>query len=301
MTTKGRLPPRAVIVSRPSDYEALLLRHGTRAQASFFLATQGQRVEPLLERHELQQAALHQVSNAVPLHWRRANVPRADLDRFLFEPEDLILAVGQDGLVANVAKYLRNQSVIGLNPSLELFPGVLVRHPPAATRDLLADFERGTLATEERAMVHAELADGSSLLALNEIFVGHRTHQSARYTLGVGEQRERQSSSGVLIATGTGCTGWARSVALRRSGCPELPSPNSKDLVFLVREAWPSRTSGAELVHGLLHEAGNLTIASEMNDGGVCFGDGIESDHLELPYGQVLTIHRAPNSLRLAA
>lgn len=42
---------------------------------------------------------------------------RGDLDRFLFEPDDIVLALGQDGLVANVAKYLDGQPVIGSNPS----------------------------------------------------------------------------------------------------------------------------------------------------------------------------------------
>jgi hypothetical protein len=39
-------------------------------------------------------------------------------------------------------------------------------------------------------MVQAELDDGQRLLALNEIFVGHRTHQSARYRLGFGRASE---------------------------------------------------------------------------------------------------------------
>ena len=43
---------------------------------------------------------------------------RGDLDRFLFEPDDLVVIVGQDGLVANVSKYLDGQPVVGINPIL---------------------------------------------------------------------------------------------------------------------------------------------------------------------------------------
>jgi NAD kinase len=299
MNKKG-LPPRAVVVTRPTDYEALLLRHGTKAQAAFFLESRGQKIGEVIDRHALQVQALHAVTAAIPTHWRRATIARADLDRFLFEPEDLILAVGQDGLVANVAKYLSGQRVIGFNPSKKLNPGVLVRHAPEATADLLSAFEGGRLKVEARAMVQAELADGTRLVALNEVFVGHRSHQSARYALSFGTKVEHQSSSGLLVATGTGCTGWAKSVSLRRTGCPPLPGPTSLSLVFLVREAWPSVGYGAELVHGVLDDAA-LTIASEMNEGGVCFGDGIESDHLDLPFGQTLTISRAPTPLALVA
>jgi NAD kinase len=71
-------------------------------------------------------------------------------------------------------------------------------------------------------MAHARLDDGQQLLALNEIFVGHRTHQSARYRIRpADEQEERHSSSGVIVSTGTGATGWARSI--QRSAQTGLP------------------------------------------------------------------------------
>jgi hypothetical protein len=36
-----------------------------------------------------------------------------------------------------------------------------------------------------------------------------------------------------------------------------------------------------------------------MNDGGVLFGDGIEEDRLELPYGARVRVEVAPERLRL--
>ena len=295
------LPPRAVIVTRQTEYEGLLLRHGTREQARFFLETRGRRLDEVLARHEVQASAVKLVGAQVPTAWRRAKVDRADLDRFLFEPEDLVIAVGQDGLVANVAKYLSGQTVLGVNPSKELFDGVLVRHPPQALADLLAMHASARLRVEERSMVCASTPDGARLIALNEVYVGHRTHQSARYTIAVEGRSERHSSSGLIVCTGTGATGWARSVSLRREGCPALPAPTSPELAFLVREAWPSVATGTSLVHGVLEVGGKLTITSEMNDGGTAFGDGIEDDHLDLPWGQVLTLQRADVALRLAA
>ena len=68
----------------------------------------------------------------MPADWRQALVRRADLDRFLFGPEDVVVAVGQDGLVANVAKYLDGQPVLGVNPAPDLYDGVLVRVPLGA-------------------------------------------------------------------------------------------------------------------------------------------------------------------------
>jgi len=292
------LPPRAVIVTRPTDLDQLLLRHGTRAQARFFLESRGQKLEDVVARHDVQQEAVHVVSQAVPMAWRRTAVTRADLDRFLFEADDVVIAVGQDGLVANVAKYLSGQPVIGVNPSKQLFDGVLVRHAPTATKTLLSEVQDGR-PTEARTMAQATTSDGQKLVALNEIFVGHRTHQSARYRIMFASREERHSSSGLIVCTGTGATGWARSVSIRRQGCATLPEPLSPDLTFLVREPWPSVRTGTDVADGRFGPDDRLVITSEMNDGGVAFGDGIEADALDLPYGQVVTIGAAPVPLRL--
>ena len=79
-------------------------------------------------------------------------------------------------------------------------------------------------------MVLAEREDGQRLLALNEIFVGHRSHQSARYLIRTREGEEHQSSSGVLCASGTGSTGWARSVARQRGLEARLPGAEACDV-----------------------------------------------------------------------
>ena len=295
------LPPRVVVISRPSERDELLMRHGSLQQARFFLESHGRRLEEVLERHQVLEVALQAVSAAIPAKWRRARVARHELDRFLFEADDVVMAVGQDGLVANVAKYLRGQPVIGINPSTALNPGVLVRHPPEAAGDLLAMFARGELRCEERTMVTARLSDGQTLVALNEIYVGHITHQSSRYRIAFGGEEERQSSSGLIVATGTGSTGWARSIAASRVGAPALPGPLEAELVFLVREAWPSVATGNRIVGGRIVPGERLTVFSEMNEGGTLFGDGIESDRLELPYGQSVTLSRAEQSMRLAS
>jgi len=275
------LPPRAVVATRPTEYEGLMLRHGTREQARFYLQSRGRTLDEVTARHEVQEAANHAVAAQIPMAWRRTKVSRADLDRFLFEPEDVVIAVGQDGLVANVAKYLTGQRVIGVNPSKALFDGVLVRHPPQAIGDLLAMAARDTLVVEDRSMVKASTTDGTSMVALNEIFVGQRAHQSARYSVVFTGKAERHSSSGIIVCSGTGSTGWAKSISLRREGCPALPAPTSHDLAFLVREAWPSVTTGTSLLDGIIGPEASLLITSEMNDGGVAFGDGIEDDHVE--------------------
>jgi NAD kinase len=309
--------PRVVIVTRKTGLEALLENQGTRGQAAFFLKARGQSIKSFEVGHERFRSNLAGVLSAIPSDQRRVHVERERVDRFLFAPDDIVLVVGQDGLVPNAAKYLDGQLVIGVNPDPSQHDGVLCRHAPAQIGELIA-FAEATLAAggeppgdapfalERRSMAVAERDDGLKLLALNEVFVGHQSHQSARYRLlleGSGEgqstSEERQSSSGLICATGTGCTGWARSIAEQRGLDVPLPSPGERTLAWFVREPFPSVSTGTALDHGLLRGEERLTIFSEMGEGGVAFADGIESDRLDFQSGQVLRIGLAERALTL--
>ena len=295
------LAPRAVLIHRRTELEDLLARHGTRQQAAFFLRTRGRTLEEVDERHLADQAALTAVAGAIPFDWRRGRVERTDLHRFLFAPDDIIVVVGQDGLVANVAKYLAGQPVIGINPDPARNPGVLVPHPPDATKNLLALTASGELGrhVQARAMVEATTDDGQTLIALNEIFLGHSSHQSARYRIHPpGGLVERQSSSGILVGTGTGGTGWCRSVWLERGSVLPLPSPQEPALVWFVREAWPSPATGTELTEGILRAGDELRVVAE-SDRLVLFGDGIETDSVSLTWGQGAVLKLSERLLHL--
>lgn len=290
------LTPRVVIVTRRTEYDELLATHGTRGQAAFFLSTRGRDIEELEERHRLTQRTVGVAAAAIPVDWRRGVVERSDVSRFLFSPDDIVVVVGQDGLVANVAKYLDGQPVIGVDPEPGRNAGVLVTHAVDDVGQLL----RMTDQVMERTMVEAKLDDGQHLLALNEVFIGHPSHQTARYELHTPDAGgEAQASSGVIVATGTGATGWCRSVAQERNSALRLPLPTEPRLVWLVREAWPSPATGTTLTEGELLGTGLSLIAQ--SDRLVAFGDGIEADALSLTWGQGVRIGQSTRALRLVA
>ena len=294
------LAPRAVLVHRRTELADLLARHGTRGQASFYLAQRGRSIDDVDADDAAQRAAWQRVTAAIPVDWRRGEVERADLARFLFAPGDVVVAVGQDGLVANVAKYLAGQPVLGIDPVPGRGVGALVSPAPRKLGALLEATVHGEVGFERRTMVRIATDDGQELTALNEIYVGHASHQTSRYRLGVAGGEERQASSGLLVGSGTGATGWCASTAAERHSAIALPAPDQRRLAWFVREAWPSPGTGTSLTEGVLDDGEALELQVE-SDRLVAFGDGLEADHLDLLWGQRVRIDVSPRTLALVS
>lgn len=292
------LAPRAVFVTRPTDLESLLARHATHGQADFFLKSRGQSIGVLEQRHDAFLECQKTVLRALPEHWRHAAVTRDRLSRFVFAEQDFIVAIGQDGLIANLAKYSNGRPVLGVNPEPTMIEGVLAKF---SAGDMTAEFPRleaGNYHLQPRTMVEAKLENGSSLMALNEIFVGHQSHQSARYEISFGDASESQSSSGLIVASGTGMTGWAKSI-VAATRAPVALEPCESSIAYFAREPWPSLSTGAEMRCGKIPSDQRLIVRSEMNDGGVVFADGIEADRMAFDWGLEVSIAPAREKLNL--
>lgn len=299
----ARTRPRIVFVTRRSPFELLLERHGTHAQARFYCASRGQDIRTYEVAHERFAEALDVVVKALPPDRRRTRVDRGDLDRFLWNDDDVAVVVGQDGLVANTAKYLRGQLLVGVNPDRSSYDGLLCTVDPKFFANFLvwldAPAEAAAFRVESRTLAVAEREDGQRLLALNELFVGQRSHQSARYRIRADGREEIQSSSGLICATGTGSTGWALSIFLASRPKLELPKATDPALVWFVREPFPSVATGVTLRHGALGPDRTLDLVSLMPDDGVIFADGLEDDRLEFLSGHTVRLSIAKDSLNL--
>lgn len=227
-------------------------------------------------------------------------VEREHLANFLFERAQVVVVVGQDGLLANVAKYAQNLPVIGINPDPSRIDGVLLPFDVGQARSVTRRVLDGRFKSRKVTLAEASLNDGQSMLAFNDFFVGHSGHASARYTLRCGSQSEPQSSSGVIVSTGVGSTGWMSSVLnmtqaiAKQCGSeiarPTLPSWDERKLAWAVREPFKSRHSQTGLVFGEIREKDDLVIESLMPENGVLFSDGISSDYLEFNSGSIARI-----------
>ncbi|WP_246098430.1 sugar kinase [Saccharibacillus brassicae] len=305
---------KIVLVKRRTRLEELVVRYNTIQQAQFFVERLGADFGDYVREDRIYRSALIQATETLERLGRVQQVDREYVPNFIFGEKDLIVVLGQDGLVANTLKYAAGQPLIGVNPDPQRWDGSLL---PFVVEDLQAvvrDLLRGRRPFKEVRLAQAELNDGQMLVAVNDLFIGRRTHVSARYELRQSDVAEQQSSSGIIVSTGMGSTGWMRSVLAGAAGIssfaggetaqPLVPDPSfgwdSPYLYFSVREPYPSRSTSANLVFGRIDEGRPLKIVSQMPESGVIFSDGVESDYLEFGSGIEASITVSERRGRLA-
>jgi NAD kinase len=316
------LDQKVVIVTRKTRLEELIERFNTREQARFYVTRSREnsdvaRGKSIAEarkaaaadftdyenEHSMYHASLKSLRSALERDVKVQVIERGFLPNFLFGPSDVVVPVGQDGLVANTAKYALGHPIVGVNPDVSRFDGVLL---PFDERTALPAINRamtGRANIKQVVLAEALLNDGQRLVAFNDLFIGSRTHVSARYRIEAEGQSETHSSSGVLVSTGAGSTGWLSSIFNMAMGLHELtggtgsrPQPLQWDderLCFVVREPFVSKMSQAGLVAGIIHENDQLLLESYMPTNGIIFSDGIEADFMAFNAGAVARVKAA--------
>jgi NAD kinase len=295
------LDRKVILVTRRTRLEELVLRFNSLAQARFYIEHLGADFADYQREFDAYTAARATVMQAVAAFPRRQVMDRQFLPSYLFGPDDIVVALGQDGLVANAMKYLDGQPLIGVNPERSRYDGVLLPFLPADLTKVLSDVVADRRPIRAVTMAKATLSDGQVLCAVNDFFIGARSHTSARYEISQGERREVQSSSGVIVSTGLGSTAWMKSVVTgaraiaaslaQQSGGPVADTAyrplawDSGDLLFAVREPFPSVASQAGLVFGAIAKERELQLRSLMPEEGVIFSDGVETDYLRFTSG----------------
>lgn len=297
---------KIILVTRRTRLQELVARYNTAEQARFQAEHLGMDFSDFLEEDRIYQAAIAEVEGSLKAHGRLQRLDRGFLPNFLFPPQCLVVVLGQDGLVANTLKYLDGQQVMAINPDPARWDGVLLPFAVADVPKVVREVLQQRRKIREVTMGRARLSDGQELLAVNDFFVGARSHVSARYEISLGDLVERQSSSGVIVSTGLGSTGWLRSVLTGAATIAGKSSASAKSLrehgmdwaseqlVFTVREPYPSRSSQATLVFGKCGKDSPLRIRSLMPEGGVLFSDGVEADGLDFRSGLEAVVDLSP-------
>lgn len=292
---------KVILVVRKTRLDELIIRFQTLSQAKFYVESLGQDFSDYEQEHQNYQAARNCIGEYLHTLGRFQILDREYLTNFVFGSEDLVIALGQDGMVANILKYLDGQLLLGVNPDAARFDGVLLPFKPLDLPKVVPEILCGKRKTRTVTMALAELNDGQQLYAVNDLFIGPKTHVSARYTLGFDGCLENQSSSGIIVSTGLGSTGWMKSIMTGATGIASAAGQenqlkyngfawNRKELVFAVREPFPSIASKTDLLFGEITPEKPLEVVSLMPQNGVIFSDGIETDNLEFNVGSIAKI-----------
>lgn len=311
---------KIIVVTKATALDELIQRFNTKDQARFYIEHMGGSFAEYEAAHAAYQQARKSLSAALPRGARVQWIDRSFLPTFIFGGDDLVVTLGPDGLVVNTAKYLNGQRVLAFNPDAGRIDGVLLPYDVAAASAAFHALEAGEVVIRNVSMAQADLNDGQSLLAVNDLFIGVRSHGSARYRIQHGDREETQSSSGVIVSTGAGSTGWYRSLVTGATGIAaslvgvvdeELAADvaalrdnfafdwESDYLMYTVREPFVSRTSSAELLHGRIEAGEELVIVSNTPRNGVIFSDGVEEDFLNFNSGATARVHLSERTLQL--
>jgi len=294
---------KIVLVVRETRLDELVVRYNTLEQVRFYIEHLGADFSDYLQEHDTYKRAVAVAETGLRQLGRVQLLQRRFLPNFVFGADDTVVVLGQDGLVANTLKYLSGQPVVGVNPDPRRWDGVLLPFRVEDLGTILPELFAGRRRTSDVTMACAELTDGQTLYAVNDLFIGARSHVSARYAIAIGGQRENHSSSGIIVSTGLGSSGWLRSVLAGATGIASrltgerLAAPgdgrfawDARRLCYSVREPFPSNTTGTELIFGEITPGSPLELESQMAGNGVIFSDGIERDFLAFNSGMKASI-----------
>ena len=300
---------KVVLVTRKTRLAELIERFNTLAQAKFYIEYAGGNFQEYQLEDEAYRQSADVVRRAIEFGLKVQEIDRGLVPTYTFLPEDLVITLGQDGLVANTAKYVGKQPLVAVNPDPERFDGILLPFLPGQTGRALEEVISGKYRIRSVTLAEARLSDGQRLLAFNDLFLGAQTHVSARYRIRWAKAEEPQSSSGVLVSTGAGSTGWVSSVFNMASGVAALAGGHTvkpmrldwedRRLLFVVREPFISRHSKAGIVAGIVEQKQALELESLMPSGGVIFSDGVEADFLQFNSGSSVIVRAAAETAQL--
>lgn len=300
---------KIVVIARKTRLQELVERFNTFGQAKFYIEHAGGDFAEYVDEDDAYRRSLDVVQHALDFDLKTQFVDRSFVPTFLFAEQDIVVTLGQDGLVANTAKYVRNQPIIAVNPDPRRFDGVLLPFSPGELQRCAESVLNGTEKAVEVTMAEAVFADGQRMRAFNDLFIGPQSHISARYVLKLAKRSEVQSSSGILVSTGAGSTGWLSSVFNMSAGVAEWSGGhaghalrmqwNDPRLAFVVREPFRSKHSSANVVAGMIERGQELVLESIMPWGGCVFSDGIEADYIAFNSGAVASIRASSQGARL--
>lgn len=211
----------------------------------------GMDIEKIKESHEKQLQSLKEIQKALPL----ATVVVGEfLTKKIVRKYQAVVSLGGDNLFLYAASFLINKPIIGINSDPSRSEGAILNFTPKNFSQLVPKLAQGTYKIEPWVRLKTTVNSKTlPCLAVGEVFIGAKERLiTSRYSLEFDGKEEEHKDSGLLIATGTGSTGWYRSAA---SCCHQKAAKFSKstpEARFISTETYYGSLTGRKLAQGTI-------------------------------------------------
>lgn len=248
-------------------------------------------VAALLGSHQRQEESLHAL--------RKIFGPTQFIERDELTPESLrgakaVIALGGDNHFQYVSHHVTDQLLIGVNSDPVLSTGAQVLFRAHELPEIIAKLASGRYEVEEWTRLRVQIDREEFPPILDQLYLGESDPvEMSHYVVKLKGDQEVQKSSGIMVATGAGSTGWY-DAALH--GPSDVFQKTKKEAHFVARECPRLGRIPYRMKQGVLTNLDELTILSK-NDEGVARADSLE----RLPFrrGAVAHITIHPQSARV--
>ena len=265
-----------VIVPKMSKYELdMYIYKLTPGELLVKYKQEGVDEKRILESHERQKQSLKELKR---FFGEKQFVPRDELTREIAAKADMVIALGGDNHFQYVSHFLDNSGLImGINSDPLRSEGNLIYLTTSDFENVLKKMQQGDFYMERWTRLEVQLNGEVLELATSELFLGEKERKyMSRHILTIRERTEEQKSSGLLVATGAGSTGWYDSACRYLYPDGNWFSGTAGIARFLVTEPFHGKLSGYSVLEGVL-EAGDELIVRSLNDSaGILSIDSLE-------------------------
>jgi NAD kinase len=215
-----------------------------------------------------------------------------EIDKPINTKFDLVMVVGGDNSFTKVSHYVSSTPMLGINSDPLRSAGCMLRWSMYGEEDVIKFSEMLDLhkySVEEWPRLETILDGQLITLATSEYYFGERfRNKMSRHVLVFGSHEEEQKCSGVVVATGSGSTGWFGSA----SSMSEW-EPSVKSAKFVITEPYSFNTIRSGII-----EPGKQLVLRSLND-----NDGLVSvdswQEFPFPRGSEARIFIGENPLNI--
>ena len=195
---------------------------------------------------------------------KNISVQRRYLTKNHFKNKNLVISVGGDGTFLRTSHFIKdNTLILGVNSDYKLKEGFYLKANSRNFENILKKIIKNEFEILRLNRLKAKI-NGKELpiYALNEFFIGRKkSYDLARMYVKIGNKKEFQKNSGVIVGTASGSHAWIYS-----AGGKKMPLASNR-FQYVVREPFHGRLlKEYKLKKRILNKNQKIIIIPEMYD-----------------------------------